>query len=185
MNTEIIENISGEEWRDIKGYENLYQVSNKGKVKSLGKFIDNKYGSKTFRKEKILKPQNIGKGYLFVGLSKEGIRKLFLVHRLVAQAFLPNPDNLPQCNHLDENKHNNCVNNLSWLTSKENINYGSRTEKCSTQIKCLDLETNKETIFPSINEAARQMNVNMGSIWHKLYRGKNNIYKNRYIFSEA
>lgn len=105
-------------WRTIEGYEN-YQISSMGRVKSL------KYG-----KDKILK-QNIIKNYCMVCLHKEGKKKHYLVHRLVATAFLPNPDNLPQVNHKDENKQNNCVENLEFCTAKYNSNYGTRLERCS------------------------------------------------------
>ena len=96
-------------WRDIDGYEGLYQVSNKGRVKSL------KYG-----KERILRPGWKTGGYLFVILCKNGNQSKQRIHRLVAQAFIPNPNNKPQVNHLDENKKNNCVDNLEWATAKEN-----------------------------------------------------------------
>lgn len=101
-------------WKDIAGYEGLYEVSNLGRVKSL---ITNK----------ILKPSFDGKkNYLFVGLYKKGVKtKLINVHRLVAMAFIPNPNNYPQVNHIDENKINNRADNLEWCTIKYNSNYGN------------------------------------------------------------
>ena len=102
-----------EEWRDIKGYEGLYQVSNLGRVKSLG-------NNKT-RKEKILKPETIN-GYLRVCLFKERKGKHILVHRLVADAFIPNMDNKPYIDHIDGNPNNNIINNLRWCTHNENMN---------------------------------------------------------------
>ena len=92
-----------EQWRDIEGFDGLYQVSNQGRVKSL------KYG-----KEKILKGVKSCNGYLTVGLCKDGKEVRKYIHRLVAEAFLPNPQNLPQVNHKDEDKTNNCVENLEW-----------------------------------------------------------------------
>ena len=91
-------------YRDIKGYEGLYQVSNLGNVKSLNYNNTNK--------EKVLQLCAHEKGYLYVGLYKNGKRKSYIVHRLVAETFLNNPDNLPEINHKDENKTNNCVDNL-------------------------------------------------------------------------
>ena len=105
-------------WRDIDGYKGLYQISNKGRVKSLYK------GS-----ERILKPGWMTGGYLYVVLCKNRIKQKRKIHRLVAQAFIPNPDNKPQVNHKDENKKNNCADNLEWATAKENSNYGSRNER--------------------------------------------------------
>lgn len=103
-----------EEWRTICGYEGLYQVSNYGKVKSL-----------KYDKEKILKFGKKKNGYLFVILCKEGKKKQFLVHRLVVNAFIPNPSSLPCVNHKDENKTNNQVDNLEWCTYQYNIKYGT------------------------------------------------------------
>lgn len=117
-------NMKKEVWKDVKGYEGLYQVSNKGNVKSLDRLIVYKDGRK--RKFKGVKlTSNTGKhGYPYVILSKNEHNKTFKVHRLVARAFIPNPDNLPQVNHKDENRANNNVENLEWCTTKYNINYG-------------------------------------------------------------
>lgn len=161
-------------WKDIKDYEGLYQVSNLGRVKSLG----NKK-----RKEKILKPCKVKSGYLRVQLSKRKmfyVRKMFFVHRLVAESFISNPYNLPQVNHLDLNKENNNISNLEWVSPKKNIEYSE-----ATKIKCLDLKTNKVTIYPSIREATRQLEIkdNGGAIYYNIYNSKS-PYKNRYIFTE-
>lgn len=107
-----------EVFRPVEGYEGLYEVSNLGRVKSL------KWG-----KERILKPGMDGCGYLKANLYKEGKIKHFMVHRLVAQAFIPNPEGLPQINHKDEDKTNNRVDNLEWCTAKYNSNYGTRIEQ--------------------------------------------------------
>lgn len=113
-----------EEWKDIKDYEGLYQVSNWGRVKSL---ITDKN-----RRKRILKQHNRGNGYLFVVLTNnEHQSKNISVHRLVAETFLPNPENLPEVNHIDENKENNRVDNLEWCDHTYNINYGNRTKKAS------------------------------------------------------
>lgn len=108
-------------WQDIKGYEGKYQVSNLGRVKSLNY---NKSG-----KEHILKYGMNTQGYLNVCLCKNKLGKTFAVHRLVAEAFIENPDNLPQVNHIDEDKHNNCVYNLEWCNSKYNNNYGTHIQR--------------------------------------------------------
>lgn len=104
-------------WKPIEGYED-YEISNYGRVKSL------KYG-----KEKIKSLWIKKKGYRNIVLYKDGKGKSELVHRLVAQAFIPNPDNLPFINHKDENPSNNHVDNLEWCTNYYNSNYGSRNQK--------------------------------------------------------
>ena len=114
-----------EEWRPIEGYEGLYEISSYGKVRSLDRY-DNR---NCFRKGKVLSPVKNKDGYLQVNLCCNGKYKMFLVHRLVAQAFILNPDNLPEINHKDENPGNNNVDNLEWCNRKYNINYGSRKDK--------------------------------------------------------
>lgn len=108
-----------EVWKDCKGYKDLYQISNLGRVWSV-------------KGQKILKGTVSKSGYLYVHLtSKNGQHKKERVHRLVALSFLPNPDNLPQVNHKDENKLNNCVCNLEWCSAKYNCNYGTRNARIS------------------------------------------------------
>lgn len=116
-------------WKPVSGYEGLYEVSGCGKVKSL-----------LHNQEKILKPNFQEKGYLSVELYKEKKRKRFLIHRIVAEAFIPNIENKPQVNHIDENKSNNSVENLEWVTEKQNINHGTRTKR---QIEHTDYTTQK------------------------------------------
>lgn len=110
-------------WRNVIEYENLYQVSNEGRVKSLN--------YKKTKKEKILKQYIDNCGYLFVTLSNKGKTKSFKIHRLVAETFIPNPQNLPCVNHKDEDKTNNKVENLEWCTYEYNNNYGTRNKRIS------------------------------------------------------
>lgn len=115
--------IDQEIWKDVKGYEGLYLVSNFGRVKRLplGKQYPGRQTHNNIRKP-IIK-----NGYYVVNLSKNNIVKYFLVHRLVAMAFLPNPDNLPCINHKDETRTNNRVENLEWCSYRYNANYGTGT----------------------------------------------------------
>ena len=151
-------------WLPIEGYENLYEVSNLGRVRRLESFVTNTNGVTQKFPGKILKPAANKTGYLTVNLSKNGIVRTCSIHRLVSQAFLPNPNNLPQVNHRDENKQNNSVENLEWCTQKENVNYGTgikrSSEKRSKQVLCVELNQ----IFPSLNEAARQLRLSVGNI---------------------
>ena len=109
-------------WKDVQGYEGLYQVSNLGRIKSLGRFVDRLASGHCWQEERILKPHKTKYGYLNVILSKKGKTKTFSVHRWVALAFIPNPENKPQIDHINADKTNNTVNNLRWVTCKENIN---------------------------------------------------------------
>jgi hypothetical protein len=111
-------------WKPIQGFESLYEISNLGNVKSLDKPL-NRLDSKKLRKEKLIK-QVIRKGYLRVGLSKDGFRKFFTVHRLVAMAFMPNGNFSLTINHKDGNKRNNLIENLEWCTRSEQIKHAIR-----------------------------------------------------------
>ena len=110
-------------WKDIIGYEGLYQVSSLGRVRSLDRFYYR------LHKGKVLSPTKDRYGYLTVTLNCNGKSKTIKIHRLVAQAFIENPDNLPQVNHKDEVKSNNCVDNLEWCSAKYNNNFGTRQER--------------------------------------------------------
>lgn len=122
-------------WKDIDGYVGIYQVSNIGNVRSLQREEFKCRQGYRVRKGRELKPTQDEKGYLMVGLNKDGKRIMRRVHRLVATAFIPNHDNLPQVNHKDENKHNNHVENLEWCTASYNINYGHGNSSRSNTLK--------------------------------------------------
>lgn len=136
-------------WKDIKGYEGLYQVSNYGRIIN-------------YKSKRILKGR-VSFGYLRITLYKYGKAKTFMVHRLVAEAFISNPNKLPQINHKDENKMNNNVNNLEWCNSQYNINYGKRNEivskkltnhpKKSKKIRCVETGI----VYSSSREIEREL----------------------------
>ena len=150
----------------INNYTN-YIINENGDIYSL---ISKRY----------LKPIKNGRGYLFVGLSNKSGRKKFAIHRLVAQTFIPNPNNFPVVNHKDENKLNNCVDNLEWCTVKYNTNYGMAQEKrlrntdiskyCKPVLQ-FDIKGNLMNRFISINEACRTFGFNDSYI-SKCCKGK-------------
>lgn len=132
-----------EEWKDIKGFEGWYQVSNEGKVFSVKSNI-------------LLNPYIVNNGYCIVTLCKDKRKYRRSVHRLVAQSFMPNPENKPEINHKDGDKTNNCVKNLEWVTREENEKHAwanglKRLVGCK---KVLDKDTG--FVYPSVGEAARQ-----------------------------
>ena len=115
-------------WKDISGYEGYYQVSNLGRVKSLNRLTSHGHN----RKGKLLSKIRHNDGYLHVDLCKNGSVNRISIHRLVAKAFIPNPDNLPEVNHIDEIKHHNMYLNLEWMTSRQNTNY-SKNKKAKSK----------------------------------------------------
>lgn len=157
-----------EVWKMVEDYPN-YMVSNFGRIKSLN------YGGNT-GKEKIRKPKINIDGYLCLTLYKDGKPKEFRINRLVALAFLPNPDNLPEVNHKDCDIKNNHVDNLEWCTRSYNINYGDRNKKVlltrkknnsyTVEKPVIQIDLNNVPIktWPSINEAGRN-GFDNGHIW--------------------
>lgn len=153
-------------WKDVEGYEGTYQVSNLGMVKSLDRLTtDNRR-----LKGKLLAKTN-SKGYIKVTLTNKNKSDNRDIHRLVAQAFIPNPENKPQVNHIDEDKTNNIVSNLEWVTAKENMNHGTRRKRSSLKqsIKIVCVTTGK--VYNSIADASRDLNLNSGTI-SKIINGK-------------
>jgi hypothetical protein len=146
-------------WKDIEDFEGMYQVSSFGRVRSLDRQVRNGHGYYV-RRGRMLKPRATSNGYLQVALSNQTQK---LVHRLVADAFIPNKDNLPQINHKDENKKNNHLENLEWCTPAYNNCYNGRSqriaEKRKKAVRCI--ETGQ--IFKSIKEAEKAVGV-VGSI---------------------
>lgn len=153
-------------WKDIAGYEGLYQVSNLGRVKSLT--YSNQYT--TLNKEKILKQATNHRGYKCVSIGYNP-RKTITVHRLVAQTFIPNTNNYSQVNHKDGNKQNNCVFNLEWCDNDYNMNHArfngllnGRTQKLKKPIYQFNLDGGFVRKWESAEDACRSLKINSSHI---------------------
>ena len=156
-------------WKDIKGYEGIYQVSSIGQVRSVVRQVSNGHGM-TEHPERLLKPNTLAKGYYQVTLYKDNKRKSFQVHRLVAQAFVDNPNNMPQVNHINGNKQDNTFSNLEWCDNSENQKHAWRIglqkpHYChggadkKKRVALLDEQGNVEKEFESILSASRYMGM--------------------------
>ncbi len=156
-------------WKDIKGYEGLYQISNLGRIKSLPKINGYK-----FQKELIRKNELGTNGYLIIVLNKNSKHHSYSIHRLVAQAFIPNPKDKPQVNHKDGNKLNNNVENLEWTTRSENQKHAYKLGllkpyplmpiKRMKKVNQYTLQGKLITNFNSIKEASKTTNISITSI---------------------
>ena len=122
-------------WKDIKGYEGLYQVSTMGRIRSIDRFVNSREGRQKPIKGKLIKIFRNRGGYLQVNLWRNMKYKTYLVHRLVATTYIPNPLNLSQINHIDEDKENNRIENLEWCDAQYNNNYGTKPERISEKRK--------------------------------------------------
>lgn len=151
--------------KPIPNYEGLYSATDDGQI----------YSEKS---KKFLKPSLDHKGYLRVDLYRYGKAKHYLIHRLIAMTFLENPNGLPAINHKDENKLNNCVDNLEYCTIKYNNTYGSRIAKCSKPVYCVEL--NK--IFPSIKAAGRELGISSGGLCVTLNKNSGKCCYAKYHF---
>ena len=151
-------------WKDIPGYEGLYQVSNLGQVRTLN--------YRKSRKPKILLCEVDPKGYKRIQLSKGGKGTHYLIHRLVAICFIENPENLPIINHKDEDPSNNRIDNLEWCSIQYNNNYNRKyINTKSKKVNCFDLQGNLVKTYNSMNEAETQDGFTHGAI-AKVCRGE-------------
>lgn len=178
-------------WKDVVGYEGIYQVSNFGGVRSCDRTIYYKRGKpsspyKTVKGREIT--QHISNtGYYNVKLCNGGDRKYFFVHRLVATAFIPNKENKPQINHIDGNRLNNHVNNLEWVTMSENVlhayntglNYGLRGDLSPHKVKVLQFEKDGTFIreWSCMADAARSLNGTKEGIYSACRQKNCKTYK--------
>lgn len=157
-------------WKPVKGYEGIYLISNEGEVYS-------------YYTNKKLKPLLNTNGYLLVCLYKKGVAKKFLIHRLVAEAFIPKQTGKEYVNHKDENKKNNNVQNLEWCTMEYNTNYGTRNERSSKKIISIDLISGIIREYESV-VSTKQYGLDPSTVI-KVIKNKRKFHKNkRFIYGE-
>lgn len=177
-------------WKDVEGYEGLYQVSNLGRIKSLPRWIEFSDGRVRFYQEKIKKDKKVSTGYRQVTLYRNCVNEYFYVHRLVAGAFIPNPNNLIDINHIDGNKTNNLVTNLEWCSRSENIKHaydtglriahtGDAIEKKSKAVLQFKEDGTFVAEYPSETEAAKKNMCKQSTISY--YCRGNNKHKKMYM----
>lgn len=157
-------------WKAITDFEGFYEVSNLGNVRSCQRIRKSKAESISVVQGKTLHPKFDKDGYKEVALCKDGKMYFKRVHRLVASAFIPNPNNYPVINHIDENPSNNCVSNLEWCSISYNNKYS--VHKRSQKVICNGVE------FPSIKALARHLNVDSKALRYRLKVG--GLYKGKY-----
>lgn len=165
-------------WKDIKGFDN-YRISNYGRVQSCTKIKDYLNCVIIYENIVILNPWDDGRGYKKVSLFKNKKRINKKVHRIVAETFLPNPNNYPIINHKDENPSNNHVDNLEWCTYKYNSNYGTGKIRCAESHKKPIVSIDKDgnvTHYKSIKDAAIKLNCNYSQISNVIY-GRRKTFK--------
>lgn len=187
--------MQNEIWKEITGYEGLYEVSNLGNVKSLERNIVRKDGTNYYIPERILRPCKSSKGYLNIGLNKNGRAKSYKVHRLVAEAFIPNPENKLEVNHINADKTDNRVDNLEWATRKENVQhsideglqtmFGVKNNKRSTPVAKYDNNNVLIAVYPSMREASRQTGIHQSDICKCCKNVKNHITAGGFVWAYA
>ena len=162
--------MNNEVWKPVIGYEDIYEVSNMGRVKSCERTVRSKHNSVRGVSERILKPCKTTYGYLEVRLYKNRVAKMHKVHRLVAKAFIPNDDLFADTiNHIDEDKTNNRVENLEWMSRDDNIRYSTLGSKssCAKPVRCI--ETGQ--VFGSQTEASRLLGLNRNAVVNSIRQG--------------
>ena len=155
-------------WKTIKGYEGLYEVSDTGLVRSIDRYVDNGNGNKRFAKGIILKQSISNRGYYEIWLNKGGKAKSFLVHRLVLGAFVPNPENYPIANHLSGDKLDNRVENLQWTDYSGNALHAYQTGLnsncgCNHNLAVAVIDTKTGEIYCTVKAFCEHFGINYNS----------------------
>ena len=187
-----------EVWKDIKGYEGYYQVSNLGRIKRVERKVKTRNRNGEYElllKENILQGFYSPKGYVRVLLTKDTKNKTYMIHRLVAEAFIPNPNNFPQINHIDGIKNHNNVENLEWCTQSYNIRHSyeiglretmdevlmKNRKKQSKKVAKYDVYGNLLEVYESVNEASRKNKAGRRQILRSCMHQNEPIYRWEFV----
>lgn len=193
-------NTEKEVWKDVVGYEGLYEISSFGRLKRLKRTTLGKDGVEYNYPELMIKGDYDKDGYIRTTMSKNKKKKTKKIHRLVAEAFIPNPNNYPEVNHLDETKDNNHVNNLEWITTKGNANYGTRNKRIAKHpnqlakinnwkrpVRITNLKNGKVKIYESATKAGKELDFCQTLVSRACRKGivmgkmRNEAYKAEYV----
>ena len=174
-----------EVWRPVRDFEGLYEVSNLARVRSVERYVQ--FGrSQRFIESHVLTQQPMPTGYLTVSLKDKKRKVSRTVHRIVAEAFVPNPNNLKDVNHKDEDKTNNLPSNLEWCDRKYNINYGTgkyrKTESYRKPIEQLTIDGQHVAYFESARQAARVTDYKQSRLWEALSGKRQTAYGYRWRY---
>jgi len=192
---QLKEVIPGEVWKSIPGYEGYYEASSFGRIRSLDRLVNHNYGGKALKKGRILAKRINGNGYYDCGLCVNQKLRVIQVHVLVCMAFYPNPERKGTVNHKDLDKLNNYASNLEWATHKENVHHfiasgrkripnhpphvRDRITKASMKkVTLLDIHSNEERQFESVNSAAEYIGIDQSTISQAIKRG--NLVSKKY-----
>lgn len=173
-------------WKDVLGYEGIYQISSLGRVKSLSRFIETRKGVFAFVKERVRIPNLTKQGYFRYKLSNKNKEFCFFAHRLVAFAFIKNINNKPQVNHIDGNKKNNKVSNLEWVTDRENSCHKFKNGNCSSRYIGVCYNKHKNRWESSISILRKSIHLGTFKTEEEAYAKrvefeKNNNIENKYL----
>ena len=173
-----------EKWKPIIGYEDCYEVSNLGRIKSLSRTIKKSDGTTQHYREKIMKPGKTTSGYAFIILCKNKRHKNYGIHRLVAQAFIPNPNEYLDVNHIDGNKLNNIVSNLEWCTRSDNLKHalkmGLVENQCKIRRKVIVRHNEETIIFDCMKDCCEYFGYKKGWLQNRIRKHGCSFYYGEY-----
>lgn len=174
-------------WKDVVGYEGIYQVSSLGRIKSLSRYVNRNDGHRRLTPEKILISAKNYKGYMGIALIKDGQKYRTTVHRIMAKAFIPNPENKCDVNHINGIKDDNRIENLEWSTRTENVIHayklGLRPHVAPNAKRLKIIDTSTGIVYEKLNDAAKALGIHKNTLWNRLKNNKINTTPHIKLFT--